>query len=202
MPYATADELKFELEQKGTLDESTYDDLYETLVEEASGAIDNYCRRNFVVPESATVRFFFPTSGHDELYDIGDVASTADLVVAYDSADDGTYSTVLVNGTDYFLCVDPVTNMVTNIVATGRPGFYASRYRRPSYKVTARFGWPAVPGPVHRACIILARRYFTRKDSAQGVLGFGDMGAVKLSTVDPDVQALLAPYRRLSGLIA
>ena len=67
---------------------------------------------------------------------------------------------------------------------------------------TARFGWPEVPGPVHRACIIWARRLYTRKDSPAGVLGFGDMGAVRLSVVDPDVRSLLDPFRDSGRLIA
>jgi len=197
MAYATAAELKFELQaDNDTFD--TFDDLYDTLVTEASEAIDQYCRRTFVVPGSATVRYFFPTIGGDELYGLPDIASESDLVIAHDSANNGLYTTTLTAATDYVAYTNPL-GMITNLVSVNGFGLRASR--RPPYKVTARFGWPSVPGPVHRACIILARRYFTRKDSPSGVLGFGDLGAVKLSVVDPDVQALLGSYRDISRLI-
>jgi hypothetical protein len=65
-------------------------------------------------------------------------------------------------------------------------------------QVTARWGWPAVPEPVRSACGILAGRLFKRADSLLGVAGFGDLGAITLRAVDPDVQRMLAPYVRVA----
>lgn len=197
MAYATATELKLELQDSA--DPSAWDTLYESLVAEASESIDRYCRRSFVVPTVATDQYFFPTVSGVELYGLRDIANTTGLVVARDGNGDGTYSTAMTEGTDYILWSDNLTGMVTNIVSVGT--FYRGSGNRPPYKVTARYGWPSVPGPVHRACIILARRLWNRKETPSGILGFGDMGAVKLSAVDPDVQALLGPYRDISRMV-
>ena len=52
------------------------------------------------------------------------------------------------------------------------------------------------PGPVVEACGIQAARYFMRKNAPFGVLGSADVGFVRLqSKLDPDVMALLDPYR-------
>jgi hypothetical protein len=39
---------------------------------------------------------------------------------------------------------------------------------------------------------------FKRFDSPLGVLGMGDMGSIRVSRVDSDVQALLAPYMKVT----
>ena len=53
----------------------------------------------------------------------------------------------------------------------------------------------SVPDDIVQACLILSTRLFKRKDSPEGVAGFADFGAVRLSRMDPDVQALLNPFR-------
>jgi hypothetical protein len=63
--------------------------------------------------------------------------------------------------------------------------------------VTARWGYPKVPEPVRSACGILAGRLYKRADSLLGIAGFGDLGAITLRAVDPDVQRMLAPYVRV-----
>jgi hypothetical protein len=40
-------------------------------------------------------------------------------------------------------------------------------------------------------------RQFKRYDSPLGVAGFGDIGVMRVSRVDPDVAALLEPYVKL-----
>jgi hypothetical protein len=42
----------------------------------------------------------------------------------------------------------------------------------------------------------MSLRQYKRYDSPLGVAGFGDMGAVRVSRIDPDIQSMLAPYRR------
>jgi hypothetical protein len=57
-------------------------------------------------------------------------------------------------------------------------------------------GTLAIPDGVFRATIMLAARLFKRRESTDGVAGFGEFGAVRVTAVDPDVENLLAPYRR------
>jgi hypothetical protein len=61
-------------------------------------------------------------------------------------------------------------------------------------RVTAKFGWPAVPDDVGEAAIIQASRLFKRKDSPEGVMGSAEWGVVRLSRRDPDVWSLIEPY--------
>jgi endonuclease YncB( thermonuclease family) len=61
-------------------------------------------------------------------------------------------------------------------------------------RVTARFGWPAVPDDIVQACLIQASRLYKRKDSPEGIIGSAEWGVRNLSRRDPDVWALIEPY--------
>jgi hypothetical protein len=54
-----------------------------------------------------------------------------------------------------------------------------------------------VPSQIRMACLILATRFFLRRNSPTGAMGFEDLGAMRLSGSDPDVKALLAPFTKL-----
>jgi hypothetical protein len=43
----------------------------------------------------------------------------------------------------------------------------------------------------------MAIRQFKRYDSPLGIAGFGDIGVVRVSRVDPDIESLLGPYRKI-----
>ena len=62
-------------------------------------------------------------------------------------------------------------------------------------QITARWGWSAVPDAIREATVLLAARQFRRLDSPLGVAGFGDLGAIVVRRIDPDVAAMIAPYR-------
>jgi Phage gp6-like head-tail connector protein len=52
---------------------------------------------------------------------------------------------------------------------------------------------------VQYAVMLQAHRYYKRRTSATGVEGFGPEGfAVRVSTIDPDIRALLGPSRDYS----
>ena len=60
-------------------------------------------------------------------------------------------------------------------------------------------GDPAYPGDTtdlpdsgHEACLIHASRLYRRRDSVDGTISWGDMGAIRVGRVDPDVEALYA----------
>ncbi|MER5882715.1 phage gp6-like head-tail connector protein [Streptomyces sp. NPDC001941] len=61
-------------------------------------------------------------------------------------------------------------------------------------RVTARWGWPAVPPEIAQATLIQANRLFKRKNSPEGVMGSAEWGVVRLSRRDPDVWNLIEPY--------
>jgi hypothetical protein len=60
--------------------------------------------------------------------------------------------------------------------------------------LTPRLGsWVPEPWPTHieQATLIQAARLYKRRNSPEGVAGFGEMGVVRVSTLDPDVEALI-----------
>jgi hypothetical protein len=64
-------------------------------------------------------------------------------------------------------------------------------------QVTGTFGWDAIPTVITQATVILASRIFRRNDSPLGVMGFGDMGVVRVSRIDPDIDALIGPFKKI-----
>ena len=52
-----------------------------------------------------------------------------------------------------------------------------------------------VPDNLREATKMLASRLFRRRLSPEGVAGFGDFGAVRVTRVDPDIEALITPNR-------
>jgi len=55
------------------------------------------------------------------------------------------------------------------------------------------------PSPVRMAVLLTAHRLWKRRTSPEGVAGFGDLGAIRITAVDADVEQLLSPYLRLDG---
>jgi len=197
LPYVTGAEIKAEL-QSSVVASSELDDLYDAVADTVTTAVDRWCFRSFAVPTEATARTYRPTRDLAEVDELDDIASTSGLVVKTDTAGDGTYATTLA-ATDYVAELDNLTGMVTVIRSAGL--FPYSTVRPRSIQVTARYGWPATPDPVKRAAMIWALRLVNRRSSPTGVMGFGEFGGIRLSTIDPDVRTLLAPYRLRGRLL-
>lgn len=187
MRYIDLGELKAMLRINDFVD----DDLLAAHIEAASRTIDDICNRTFDLADEASAREFFPDSML--VVRVDDIGTTDGLVVKIDSNADATFNETV---TDY-------TTQPDNALAKGRPITKLVAYEtywpqdiRATVQVTARWGWPSVPEPVRSACGILAGRLYKRADSLLGVAGFGDLGAITLRAVDPDVQRMLAPYIR------
>ena len=198
--YATRNQIKAAL-RIGTAD-TIDDDLIENCAGAASRLIDGYCNRKFWSVGSATSRVY--TAEDDYYCSIDDIAGTA-LTLKTSSLADGVFD-VTWAVTDYQLeplngDLDGITWAYDKIRAVGDylfPTVNANYGSQALVKVTATFGWPAVPEPVTQATIIQASRLFKRYDSPLGVAGFGDMGAIRVGrALDPDVAQLVEPYRRM-----
>lgn len=48
-----------------------------------------------------------------------------------------------------------------------------------------------------QSVILLTGRYLARKNSPDGLVGMGEMGVMRISQIDRDVQSLTGPYRRI-----
>lgn len=195
MSYVTAEEIREEI-QSNTVPSMNLDGLYRRAGEAASKAVDSYTGRTFTVPEAATTRTYRAMRDGLEVDDLDDIAKVDDLALAVDSSFSGSYSTL--DAADWVADVDNLTGMVRSLRAVSRFPYHSVRR---TVQVTAWFGWPDTPPDVKRAAMLWAIRLVNRRSSPTGVVGFGEFGGVRLSTIDPDVKALLAPYRRRGRLL-
>jgi gp6-like head-tail connector protein len=53
---------------------------------------------------------------------------------------------------------------------------------------------PQIPDGLKYATTLVASRFYRRRDSLDGTIGWGDMGVVRVGIKDPDVEAALARY--------
>lgn len=195
-PYISATDLAEYLRMDPPAEDSG-DDLMTMTVSSATAWVNDYTRRDFNLADTATARYF-DTAGDTVLVDdIGDDT----IAIATDNSQNGDYSTAWattdfqVNPLDALTVGEPITSLI----AVGSYTFPQVSRRRGLVRVTAQWGWPAVPDAVKQATLIMAAALFKRHESPTGVLGGGEFGVVRVgSRIDPDVKMLLDPYRYLS----
>jgi hypothetical protein len=187
--YCTLSELKSVMRINDTVD----DTMLEARITEASRVIDQHCDRRFYADANATARLYVPPVS--DLVMVDDISTTTGLIVKIDSNGDGTYATTL-TASQYQL--EPVNGLAKGSPVTMIRAINTAmpiRSAPAGVQVTAKWGWPSVPSPVTSACILLAGRLVKRGDSLLGVAGFGDLGAITVRAIDPDVERMLRPYR-------
>lgn len=195
MAIITAANLKTHLSITG----AQHDTIVANAVNAANQAVVHWTDRDFdkVAVGSETARVFYPENRCLAIVD--DFHDTTNLVVKTDEGDDGTYETTWAT-TDYQL--EPLNQRENGItvpyyrIVAVESRLFPTLNRRPSVQVTAAWGWTAVPDDVFEATLMLAARLFHRKDSPQGVAGFDQFGAVRLTRTDEDVKLLLHPFIR------
>jgi hypothetical protein len=189
--YTTLSAVKAILRITDTVDDA----LLETCVEAASRQIDTHCERVFTV--GTATRSYVPNDSY--VTEIDDLISLSSLKTTSDGK--GTFDTTW--GTlDYQL--EPLNGIAggqysprTHIRAVG-DYLFTTLGGEATVEVAGVFGYgTAVPSDVKQACNLLAIRQYKRYDSPLGVAGFGDIGVVRVSRVDPDIESLLAPYRKI-----
>lgn len=218
--YATIDELK---DYRRITSGDTLDDVtLQVAVTAASRAIDTYCDRHFGQDDAPVARLYSWSGQYLEVQtpdyrvgytlntpstwagrlvtlEIDDVATVTGLTVTTDSDGDGTYETTLVINTDFRLW--PLNALADSDVYTRLvlPQGAVFPWSIAGVKVTASFGWLAVPDEIHEACLLQANRLCGRRDSWSGVAGSPELGNELrlLSKLDPDIGPLIAGRRRL-----
>jgi hypothetical protein len=194
--YASLAELKAALRISDNVDDA----LLETSIESASRQIDGACERVFY--STAGTRVFRP---RDSFFcDIDDLVTLTTLKTS--SRADGTFD-ITWSATDYQL--EPLNGLVGG---TYRPfdritaiGEYLFPLWEPksvnAYEATVQvagtFGYATAPIDIKQATILLAMRQFKRYDSPLGVAGFGDLGVVRVGRIDPDIESLIMPYKKI-----
>lgn len=195
--YATLADVKSGFRIQDSVD----DTMLELSIEAASREIDGYCERVFYNAGTAT-RVYIPT---DTFYtETDDIISVTTLKT---SSTGESFDTTWSASGDYQL--EPL-----NGISGGLVGHPATRIRaigsylfplwdpknvnshEATVQVTGVFGWSAVPTAIRQATIILAMRQFKRYDTPLGV-SFDELGALRVGRVDPDVEKLLMPFKKV-----
>lgn len=186
-----------------SITDSADDTLLEGLIESASRSIDRIANRRFYADSTASARSY--RANNNVFVYVDDISSTTGLVVKTDDDGDGTFETTLTINTDFL--VDPLTaaalgrpftqlTMVNTLnVWPVYPGLFSNGLR-PGVEVTAKWGWPSVPDDIETACQILTADLYKRKDSPGGILGLGDLGAIRMSPLGRDVTAMVRAYKK------
>jgi len=194
--YCTLADLKAALRVQDSIDDS----LLELAIESASREIDGYCERVFY--STSATRVYAPTNIYTVTTD--DIISVTTLK----SSSDGVTYDITWQTSDYQL--EPLNGVAgglvtpfTRIRATGNylmPTFSVGTFYEGEalIQVTGVFGWSAIPAAIRQATVILAMRLFKRLDSPMGVIS-NDLGSMRVGRVDPDVEALLSPFRKVSA---
>lgn len=162
----------------------------------SSRQIDRHCgypARKFWLDATATARVVNPhgrvvcTDDGERLL-VDDIGSASGFVVEVGRSGSWTDITSSVELEPLeALSRDPAEPVTSLLYEDG----HFSAYRR--VRVTAKWGWPAVPDVVGEAALIQTTRLYRRKDSPEGVLGSAEWGGVvRLARLDPDVAALLS----------
>jgi hypothetical protein len=188
--YCTLNQLRARL---GAISGNTdKDSIMQTCIEAASRAIDRHCDRRFYADIENQTRYYTPAYT-TALFVNDDIVSVGTL--ATDDDGDHVYENVW-SETDYDLL--PYNSDIKTWIETSNNGGYSfPRGIRKSVQIVGKFGIEEVPADVREACLLLAARYYKRKDAPFGVAGGGEMGELTALPVDVDVKLLLRPWVRL-----
>lgn len=184
--YATLAELKTELRITDTSDDTEL----QSKLTSASRRVDRDTGRRFYVDSVTSTRIY--RAHHEELLIVDDISTDTGLVVEIGR---GT-SWATVDSTSYDLLPENAVADAVAIETLQRINAVWPLWGPQRVRVTAKWGWPAVPEEIKNATLLLAGRLFRRKDSLEGVKGFADLGVVRVSKYDPDYNDLIGPYVR------
>jgi hypothetical protein len=194
--YCSLADLKAALRVQDSIDDS----LLELAIESASREIDGYCERVFY--STTGTRVYAPTNIFTVTTD--DIISVTTLK----SSSDGVTYDITWTTSDYQL--EPLNGVAgglvtpfTRIRATGdylMPSFSVGTFYELEalIQVVGVFGWSATPAAIRQATVILAMRLFKRLDAPLGMIS-NDLGSMRVGRFDPDVEALVAPFRKVSA---
>jgi hypothetical protein len=194
--YCTLSDLKAALRVSDSIDDS----LLEAAIEAASREIDGYTER-FFYSTSAT-RIYAPHSIY--LVKTDDIIS----VTSIKTSTNGLNFDATLLSTDYQL--EPLNGIAGGLVSPYTQIRAVGDYLWPAYtpqtifhleasvQVVGVFGWSAIPPAIRWATILLAERLYKRIDAPLGMIS-NDMGSMRVGRFDPDVEALVAPFRKVSA---
>ena len=162
--------------------------------------------------DAITGRFFYQTSSESKFFtpdnvlflQVPDISTPSGLVVQLDTTDDGSYDTTLTINTDFYLKPIDAGNQVDGeefapITEIAILDTRSSERFDPTIvknvKITAQFGYSAVPKSIKQATLIQGLRLFKRKDAPFNILGNEQTGQIELfNKFDPDAREHIKGY--------
>lgn len=208
--YLTVEQLKTALQ----ITNDSKDDLLQLAVTSASRQIDTHCRDQFWMDDAPSARVLAPDWPGDIW--TGAYGTTVGMTVETDDDCDGVFETLWDASEWQAEPLVPQAGYPFNrVVAVGAKFFpgarnhghvsfpyngygygYSSGYGQTSYprsrrarvRITARWGWPAVPAQVQQACQVIAIDNYKSKDFTNGSAGAtslatGSSGSARSSLV-------------------
>lgn len=191
--YLRVDQLKTALR----ISQDGFDDQLALAITAASREIDEHCNDRFYRDDAPTPRVFVARAARRLM--LPSYATTDGMVVEVDIDDDGVFETTWTLGVNFQAApTAPQTGWPYTEIQTLGPSFlpgmlnpywgwaygYSPGYYGPAYggewwplsqrarvRVTAAWGWPAVPPQVSQACQVLAIDYWKSKDLTNGAAG-------------------------------
>lgn len=204
-PYATVDDLKSYLGPAFLKNAANgqQDLALGWALRSASKKINKHCERQFNLADAPSDRVYSPNEDDMRYVDVDDFVLTDDFNLQTDPSGTGDFEVQWTSGLDYEL-------LPLNGVVGGEPGwpynqihavagvwFPLVQYRRDgTVKLTALWGWAAVPDEVHQATLIMAHQVFKSAEAPFGVAGFSSMGAAVKVRDNPLVCGMLEAYQR------
>jgi hypothetical protein len=163
-----------------------------------SRGVERFTRRQFNKDAAPSLRIYNATS--PGLVIVDDFYSTAGLIVATDSAGNGTADVTWTAG-DYQ--PEPLNGIVHGVPgwpfwkvrAVGGARKFPSVLNRACVQITAPWGWAVVPDPVTEASLIVSEDVFKLKDIAFGIQGYAEWGYARVKE-NLIACEMLRPYRR------
>jgi hypothetical protein len=175
----------------------------ETAIESSSRDIDAYTERVFFnTGATAVTRIYIPENIY--LLETDDIIAVTSI--KSDTTGEGGFDQTWAT-TDYQL--EPLNGLAGGIATPFTRVRAVGDYLWPIYEprdinagqasvqIVARFGFASIPSAIKQATILSSLRAYKRYESPTGVLGFSDMGVVRVGRLDPDVERLIQPYRKI-----
>lgn len=167
------------------------DDLLKAALLAADEAVNVYCGRTFTPATADETRYF--AAAKPDYVEIDDCTSLTEVAYARDGA---TWeATTNYQAEPLNRRTDGIAYPYTRLRAINQAAWPTMQGLQ-TVRVTGRFEFGYLPASVTEAAKLLASRWFTRNASPLGVAGWGDLGVMRVSSSDVDVERMLLPYMK------
>jgi len=177
------------------IEDNILDDFLELAIEGASRQIDATCERVFYQSDAET-RLFTPRDSY--VVEIDDLRSVTSIKTSSDA--DGAFD-ITWEPKDYQL--EPLNSNAGGVDFPATHVRAVDDYLWPidgeeaTVQIVGDWGFDSVPAQIRQATLILAARLFERRNSPLGIAGFSDIGAIRVSRFDADIENLIMPFKKV-----